>query len=82
MEGSDDSDAEDIDPSSSMRARKRTSFGAAGMISEPPVCNKSDEDKWDGRGERERLRSFYEKEGWLPGPLPSYNSKVRRRKVM
>lgn len=82
MDGSDDSDADAEDPATSMRARKKCHFGTGGIISSPPVCNKGDEDQWDGAGERKRIREIYETEGWLHGMLPSFTTKRRRRRVI
>jgi hypothetical protein len=82
MTASEDEDDADIDPSASVRARKLKAFGAGGTIGAPPVCTKEDADRWDGAGERARLRAFYERERWLPGPEPAYRTKVRRRQVL
>jgi hypothetical protein len=81
MEGSDSSDADDED-AISMKIRKKNAFGHGGTISSPPVCCKSDEDQWDGEGERKRMREIYEREGWLHGTLPSLTTKRRRRRVI
>lgn len=82
MEGSDSSDAEDIEPSTSMKERKKRAFGHGGTISSPPVCCKSDEDTWDGEAERRRMRDLYEEEGWLHTTLPGLTTKRRRRRVI
>lgn len=82
LEASDESDIEDIDPTASMRERKRRAFGVSGLISSPPVCTTSDEDKWDGAEERRRMRESYEKQGWLGAPTPSLKTKGRRRRVI
>jgi hypothetical protein len=87
MAASDEDDDADIDPSSSMRARKKKAFGIGGMISAPPVMCAADmsgrkKDEWDAAHERRRLREMYERDGWLSGPKPAWRTKVRRRKIM
>jgi hypothetical protein len=87
MAASDEDDDADIDPSNSIRARKRKAFGVGGMISAPPVMCAADmsgrkKDEWDAAQERKRLREYYEREGWLQGSKPAWRTKVRRRKVL
>lgn len=51
-------------------------------MSAPPVKKCEEQDWANGDAERKRLREFYEKEGWLPGPRAGHRSLIRRRKVM
>ncbi len=40
------------------------------------------EDSRSGDAERRRLREFFDREGWLPGPRPSKKTNVRRKRAM
>jgi hypothetical protein len=63
-------------------------FGIAGTIGAPPTRGPSEcarilasDDGRPGRLERARLREFYEREGWLPGPTPSRKTQIRRKQA-
>ena len=47
-----------------------------------PSAPSTEADDCPGTYERKRLRKFWEANGWLPGPLPSKEVRVKRRKAL
>lgn len=82
LEGSDASDDEVDVSGESLRHKRKQAFGIAALIAHPPTHVAETEDWASGDAERRRLREYYAREGWLPGPKPGQKTRQRRRRVM
>lgn len=75
------SDVRCLDPNSQCPAS-----GIAYTVPQPPRPRSTGpEREGEGRSseaERQKLRDFYEKEGWLPAPQPSRVTRLRRKRAM
>jgi hypothetical protein len=66
-----------LDPNYKMK------FGIACTVTKPPVHVFDEEDEeLSSELERQWMREFYEKEGWLPGPRPSKATLENRKRTM
>lgn len=64
---------------------QHSALGIAYTVGAPPRASSGctiENDSRSRQAERDQLREHYEREGWLPGPVPSRNTKLRRKRAM